>query len=157
MDGSISFVKSVGIKTIKKLRMKNNDALKYALRYAQLESELRHGGYQGDLMHEQIMDVLVDEIIEIIGDDKEKLKSALMNISILGRVQGEQNLTNSMKDWALATVTSIFHHGNFKVETANERVLLNMLKVLGYWPTTEDQIIKRSMPEHLFKKLNVDI
>jgi hypothetical protein len=62
-----------------------------------------------------------------------------------------------MKDWALATVTSIFHHGNFKVETANERVLLNMLKVLGYWPTTEDQIIKRSMPEHLFKKLNVDI
>lgn len=137
--------------------MENNDALKYALRYAELESELRHGGYQGDLMHEHVMDVLVDEIMEIVGDDKEKLKSALMNISILGRVQGEQNPTNSMKDWALATVTSIFHHGNFKVETANERVFLNMLKVLGYWPTTEEQIIKRSMPEHLFKKLNVEI
>jgi hypothetical protein len=140
-----------------KERMKNNDALKYALRYSQLESDLRHGGYQGDLMHEHIMDVLVDEIIESIGDDKEKLKSSLMNISILGRVQGEQNPTNSMKDWALATVTSIYHHGNFKVETANERVLLNMLKVLGYWPTTEDQIVKRSLPEDLFKKLNVEV
>ena len=137
--------------------MENNDALKYALRYAQLESELRHGGYQGDLMHEHIMDVLVDEIMESIEDDKEKIKRALMNISILGRVQGEQNPTNSMKDWALSTVTSIFHHGDFKVETPNERVLLNMLRILGYWPTTEDQIIKRAIPEDLFKKLNVEI
>jgi len=137
--------------------VENNNALSYALRYSQLESDLLHGGYQGDLMHEQIMDILVGEIINDIGDDKEKMRSALMNISILGRVQGEQNPDNSLKDAALSTITSIFHYGNFKVETPNERVLLNILKVLGYWPTTEEEIIKRSIPDGLFKKLNVDI
>lgn len=61
-----------------------------------------------------------------------------------------------MKDMALSTISSIYHNGNFKAETPNERVLLNILRVLGYWPTDEESILSRSIPESMFKKLNVD-
>ena len=134
-----------------------NDALKYASRYVQIEKELLHGGYNGELLHEHIIDGLIHEIIEEVGDDKEKLRSAMINIHILGRVQGEQNPNNKMKDMALSTISSIYHHGNFKAETPNERVLLNILRVLGYWPTDEESILSRSIPEIMFKKLNVDV
>lgn len=40
-------------------------------------------------------------------------------------------------------VCSIFHHGNFKADTHNEKELESALKSIGLWPTSEENIIKR--------------
>lgn len=45
-------------------------------------------------------------------------------------------------------VTRIFHYGNFKAETYNERLLEQLLKDVNLWPTNEQQILLRDeLPE----------
>ncbi len=44
----------------------------------------------------------------------------------------------------LADVLSrVWYYGNWKAETPAEGQLEQLLTWLGYWPTTEDEIIKR--------------
>ena len=49
-------------------------------------------------------------------------------------------------------ISRIFYHGNFIIETPNERTLVGLLNDLGYFPTTEDDIIKRRDWEDLHIK-----
>lgn len=46
--------------------------------------------------------------------------------------------------YALPDILSrIYHYGKFKAETPNERIVEFILTELEYWPTTEDDILKR--------------
>lgn len=45
---------------------------------------------------------------------------------------------------AIDLICSIFHHGNFKAETTNEKELEKVLGDLGLWPTNEGSIIKNT-------------
>lgn len=49
-------------------------------------------------------------------------------------------------------ISRIFHYGSFEIETPNERILAGLLNDLGYFPTTEEDIIKRRDWEELFLK-----
>ncbi len=40
-------------------------------------------------------------------------------------------------------ISSIFHYGNFKAETPNERELQKLLEEVNLWPTNEKLIISR--------------
>ena len=40
-------------------------------------------------------------------------------------------------------VTRIFHYGDFKAETYNEKLLEQLLREVNLWPTNEAQILKR--------------
>ncbi len=46
-------------------------------------------------------------------------------------------------EYFAALMSEIFHYGNFKAETPNERIAESLLIRFGYWPTTENEIIKR--------------
>lgn len=45
-------------------------------------------------------------------------------------------------------ISRIYHYGNFKAETHNERKLEKLLNELGLYPTTEDKILSRSLLNH---------
>lgn len=54
-----------------------------------------------------------------------------------------------MEKWKLEKrvidlICSIFHHGDFKAETPNEKELEQILGDLGMWPTNEGSIIKNT-------------
>lgn len=53
---------------------------------------------------------------------------------------------------ALEILSSIYFYGNFKPETYNESLLEQMLTQFGLWPTTEDEIIKRSIAREALKE-----
>jgi len=46
----------------------------------------------------------------------------------------------------LELIGSIFYHGNFKAETANERELETLLRKLGYFFETEDELMRKLNP-----------
>ena len=54
---------------------------------------------------------------------------------------------------ALEILSSIYFYGNFKPETYNESLLEQMLTQFGLWPTTEDEIIKRSIAREALKEV----
>lgn len=54
---------------------------------------------------------------------------------------------------ALEILSSIYFYGNFKPETYNESLLEQMLTQFGLWPTTEDEIIKRSIARDALKEV----
>jgi hypothetical protein len=39
-------------------------------------------------------------------------------------------------------ISRIFFYGNFKVETHSERILEQRLRMVGLWPTTENEIMQ---------------
>ena len=53
---------------------------------------------------------------------------------------------------AFADIMSrIFHYGDMEIETPNERTAVGILCDLGYFPTTEDEIIERHDHEDLLQ------
>lgn len=44
-------------------------------------------------------------------------------------------------------ISTIFFHGDFKAETANERELEQILKKLGYYFKSENELIKKLYPK----------
>ena len=55
---------------------------------------------------------------------------------------------------ALDILSRIWYYGNFKVETANERLLYWIMVNLGLYPTNEEQILKRPRYNKLFQMYN---
>jgi len=41
-------------------------------------------------------------------------------------------------------ISRIYYYGKFKAETVNERMLEDLLTQVGYWPTNENEILKRN-------------
>ncbi len=55
-------------------------------------------------------------------------------------------------------ISRIYHYGNFKIETPNERTLAGLLNDLKLFPTTESEILKRSTyPDYETKYRNYKI
>ncbi len=54
-----------------------------------------------------------------------------------------QEEKEEMKDAALDIMSRIMFYGDWKAETYSERTLEGLMKDLGYWPTTEEEILKR--------------
>lgn len=48
-------------------------------------------------------------------------------------------------------ISSIFHYGDFKAETPNEKELEGILKEVGLWPMTEEEINRRQTNTPLIK------
>ena len=49
----------------------------------------------------------------------------------------------NLMEKALITIESIFYYGDFKAETMNERSLEKILKTLGFWSYSEDELIRK--------------
>ena len=45
-------------------------------------------------------------------------------------------------------LSSAWYHGSWKAETPNEQTMENLMCELGYWPTTEDEIVLRGKELH---------
>lgn len=62
--------------------------MKIGKRFYQLKSELLHGGYNGELLDNQITDVLSDEILSELGEIEryDDVKRALVNMFFIGQL-----------------------------------------------------------------------
>ncbi len=62
--------------------------MEIAKRYHNLKSEMIHGGYNGEMLDNHVIDVISDEILSELGEIEryEEVKRALTNMFYLGQV-----------------------------------------------------------------------
>lgn len=65
-----------------------NNLLAISLRYAQLNSDLKHGGYTGEFSENLVIDVLIDEILSTSDNsDPDMVKNLARNMYFLGSIR----------------------------------------------------------------------
>jgi hypothetical protein len=65
-----------------------NNLMEIGKRYHQLKSEMLHGGYTGEMLENNITDVISDEILSELGEIEryDDVKRALVNMFFLGQL-----------------------------------------------------------------------
>ena len=65
-----------------------NNLMEIGKRFHQLKSELLHGGYTGEMLENNITDVISDEILSELGEIEryDDVKRALVNMFFLGQL-----------------------------------------------------------------------
>ena len=65
-----------------------NNLMEIGKRFHQLKSELIHGGYTGEMLENNITDVLSDEILSELGEIEryDDVKRALVNMFFMGQL-----------------------------------------------------------------------
>lgn len=65
-----------------------NNLLAISLRYAQLNSDLKHGAYTGEFSENLVIDVLIDEILSTSDNsDPDMVKNLARNMYFLGSIR----------------------------------------------------------------------
>lgn len=65
-----------------------NNLLAISLRYAQLNSDLKHGVYTGEFSENLVIDVLIDEILSTSDNsDPDMVKNLARNMYFLGSIR----------------------------------------------------------------------
>ena len=97
------------------------------------------------------------DIIEQLRHDRDKyIGMWRRQCTIAEEIMKERDRLTAERDRykeALEILSSIYFYGNFKPETYNESLLEQMLTQFGLWPTTEDEIIKRSIAREALKEV----
>ena len=97
------------------------------------------------------------EMVEQLRHDRDKYIGMWRSqCNIAEEVMRERDRLTAERDRykeALEILSSIYFYGNFKPETYNESLLEQMLTQFGLWPTTEDEIIKRSIAREALKEV----
>ena len=95
----------------------------------------------------------VEHLTEQLNSKQDALSAALLALdNAVERCVGLEAELDRYKE-ALEILSSIYFYGNFKPETYNESLLEQMLTQFGLWPTTEDEIIKRSIAREVLKEV----
>ena len=65
-----------------------NNLMEIGKRYHQIKSEMLHGGYTGEMLENNITDVISDEILSELGEIEryDDVKRALVNMFFLGQL-----------------------------------------------------------------------
>ena len=65
-----------------------NNLMEIGKRFHQLKSELLHGGYTGEMLENNITDVISDEILSELGEIEryDDVKRALVNMFFMGQL-----------------------------------------------------------------------
>lgn len=64
----------------------NNNLIEIAKRFKEIEKEMVHSGYDGELLDNHTIDVLTEELIADIDNTHEDIKKALTNMFFFGQV-----------------------------------------------------------------------
>lgn len=74
--------------------------------------------------------------------------NAALRVKTLTAECARKDAEIAARDRVLLNLAAAWHHGNWKAETLNEREMEADMRVLEFWPITEDQIIARREQSH---------